>query len=309
MKKLEIANTISRSLHKVGFQIKKHSPEILVVGGVIGTVASAVMACKATTKVNDILEEAKATVDAIHEIEKSENNDYEKEDVTKALTITYAKTGLQLVKLYGPSVALGAASITCILAGHNILNKRNAALAAAYATVDTGFKEYRGRVIERFGKELDHELRYNLKTKEVEENIVDEDGNVTVEKKTVTIVDDPNSFGDYVIMFDDGCKGWTKDPDYNFMYLKQLQSQFNSKLQEDGYVFLNEVREAFGLPKTKTGQIVGWVYDEKNPVGDNFIDFGIMDVSKERTRAFMNGYERTVILDLNCDGNVWELMR
>ena len=56
MKKIELLNSVTRSFHKVGFQLKKHSPEILVVAGVIGTVASAVMACKATTKVNAILD-------------------------------------------------------------------------------------------------------------------------------------------------------------------------------------------------------------------------------------------------------------
>ena len=65
--KTDFVNKMSRSFHKVGFKFKKHSPEILVVTGVIGTVASAVMACKATLKVNDVIDEAKETVDKIHE--------------------------------------------------------------------------------------------------------------------------------------------------------------------------------------------------------------------------------------------------
>jgi hypothetical protein len=310
MKKLKIMNDLSRGIHKVGFQIKKHSPEILVVTGVVGTVASAVMACKATTKVNDILEEAKATVDAIHAIAEDPNKEeYTQEDISKALTITYVKTGFEFVKLYGPSVALGVASLTCILAGHNILHKRNVALAAAYATVDNGFKEYRGRVIERFGKELDRELRYNLKTEEIEENVVNEDGTTSTVKSTIVTADNPNEYSIYARFFDDGCRGWTKDPEYNFLYLKRLQSTFNDKLQEEGYVFLNEVYEALGIPKTKDGQVVGWVYDEKNPIGDNFIDFGFMDVYKPKARDFVNGRERTILLDFNIDGNVWKLMQ
>ena len=43
---------------------------------------------------------------------------------------------------------------------YEVLVKRNIALAAAYTAVDKSFKEYRGRVIERFGKELDRELKY-----------------------------------------------------------------------------------------------------------------------------------------------------
>ena len=73
--------------------------------------------------------------------------------------------GLKLVKLYIPAVALGTLSIASILASNNILRKRNVALAAAYATVDKTFKEYRNRVIERFGDQDDKELRYNIKAK------------------------------------------------------------------------------------------------------------------------------------------------
>ena len=61
--KLNMNNLVenaTRTMHKVGFKLKKHSPEILVVTGVIGTVASAVMACKATTKLSEVMDNAKA---------------------------------------------------------------------------------------------------------------------------------------------------------------------------------------------------------------------------------------------------------
>ena len=51
MKKTEIVKSMNGFLSKTGFQLKKHSPEILIVAGVVGVVTSAVMACKATTKV------------------------------------------------------------------------------------------------------------------------------------------------------------------------------------------------------------------------------------------------------------------
>lgn len=309
MKKTELMNSVSRNFNKFGFTIKKHSPEILVVTGIVGMVTSAVLACKASTKVNAILEEAKETVDAIHRIaENNESGEYSKEDTSRALTITYTKTGLELAKLYAPAVTIGAVSITSILVGHNILNKRNVALAAAYATVDTGFKEYRNRVIERFGKELDRELRYDIKSKEIDETVVGEDGTETTIKKTIEVVDDPNTYSIYSRVYDDGCKGWTKDPEYNYIFLKQTQNYANDKLKAQGYLFLNEVYDMLGIPRSKAGQVVGWVYDEKNPIGDNYVDFGIYDIYRERVRAFVNGYERTIILDFNVDGNVWELM-
>ena len=143
--KTEFISTLSRSFHKVGFKFKKHSPEILAVTGVVGIVTSAVMACKATTKVNDIVNEAKETVDKIHEsvgkgLHTSDGEEYTEEVAKKDLTIVYAQTGLKFVKLYGPSVALGIASIACMLGSNRILRKRNLALAAALTNVATSFK-------------------------------------------------------------------------------------------------------------------------------------------------------------------------
>lgn len=310
MKNFAIVNTISRSAHKAGLKFKKHSPEIMVVAGVVGVVTSTVMACKATTKVNDILEETKKQVDDVHNVLESENvpaEEYTNEDAKKDLAIIYTQTGVKLIKLYGPAVLVGALSITGILASHRILKKRNVALTAAYATIDRSFKEYRGRVVERFGKELDRELRYNIKAQKIEEVTVDKDGKETVEKKTINVVD-PNMYSDYARIFDNGSTGWTKDPEYNLMFLKNQQNYANDKLKAQGYLFLNDVYDMLGIPRTKAGQIVGWVYDPDNTVGDNFVDFGIYDIYNEKACDFVNGRERSIVLDFNVDGNILDLI-
>lgn len=309
MKNLEIMNGMTRTFNKFGFQLKKHSPEILMAVGVVGTVASAAIACKATLKLNDILNESKDTIEKIHEVAEDEDmkDKYTEEDAKKDLTITYVQTGVKVAKLYAPAVILGTLSLTAILASNNILRKRNVALAAAYATIDRSFKDYKSRVVERFGKELDKELRYNIRAKEIEETVIDENGKEKTVKKTVNVAN-PNGYSDYARFFDESCAGWNKTPEYNLMFLKQQQAHANRLLQQNGYLFLNEVYEMIGLPKTKAGQVVGWVYDEKNPIGDNFVDFGIYDIYNEKARDFVNGYERSILLDFNVDGNVWEFM-
>ena len=320
MKKPEIMNNITRTLNKVAFKFKKHSPEILVVAGVVGVVGSTVMACKATTKVNDILDDTKDQLDKIHEAgERLENGEtlmlkdgeeYTVEQNKKDLTIVYAQTALKFAKLYAPSVIIGGLSITAILTGHNITRKRNIALAAAYTAVDKSFKEYRGRVVERFGEALDKELKYGIKSKEVDEVVTNEDGTESVVKKTVDVVDatNPMNVSEYARFFDDGCAGWTKDPEYNLMFLRDQQRYANDLLKSKGHLFLNEVYDLLGIPRTKAGQIVGWIYDEKHPNGDNFVDFGIYDTNKTANRDFVNGYERTILLDFNVDGNIWDQM-
>lgn len=311
MNKSTIIDSTTKAFHKVVFKVKKHSPEILLVTGITGVVTSAVMACKATTKVSEILDDAKETIDIIHEgVETGEIQgvEYTEEVGKKDLAIVYIQTGVKLAKLYGPSILLGTTSIGCILASNNIIHKRNVALSAAYTAIDKSFKGYRSRVIERFGESMDRELRYNIKNEEVKETVIDEEtGKKKTVKSTVSVVD-PNVYSDYARFFDELCTGYAKDAEYNLMFLKQQQNHANDLLKAKGHLFLNEVYDMLGIDRTKAGQVVGWVYDEEHPVGDNFVDFGIYSLDNAKARDFVNGRERAILLDFNVDGDILSLM-
>lgn len=302
----QLTSGATRAFHKAGLKLKKHSPEILVVAGVVGTVVSAVMACKATTKVSMVIDETKVKIDTIHECTNNPElaEKYTEEDSKKDLVIVYAQTGMELAKLYGPSVILGAASITSILAGHNILRKRNLALAAAYQVVDTGFKQYRGRVVERLGEQMDKELRYDIKAKEIDEIVVDDKGKEKTVTKTIEVANPVAAQSPYTVCFDETCSGWQRDAEANKFFLLRQQDYANEKLKSRGYLFLNEVYDMIGARRTKAGQVVGWVYDESNPIGDNYIDFGIFDIHSEAARHFVNGLEKSIWLSFNVDGDI-----
>ena len=305
----ELANKMTRTFHKVGFKLKKHSPEILVVAGVIGTVTSAVMACKATLKVNDVIDETKETIETIHDcigrgLKTADGEEYTQEVANKDLTIVYIQTGWKFAKLYGPAVLLGVASIGCMVGSNHILRKRNIALGAAFTAMDKSFKEYRGRVIEKFGKDLDRELRFNTKAKQIEETVVDENGKESTVTKTVEIVDPNVTHSIYSVVCCEGNTGWTKNAELNKVFLLQQQNYANDKLRLNGVLTLNEVYDMIGAPRTAYGQLAGWVYTEDSSVGDNFVDFGIFDINSEKKCDFINGIERSIILDFNCIGNI-----
>ena len=289
--------------------VKKHSPEILAGVGVVGVVASTVLACKATMKVNDILTDAKEQIDKVNSVKNNPAyaDRYSEEDAKKDLSVVYVQKGVEIVKVYLPAFALGTVSIGCLLSSNNILRKRNAALGAAYATLDKSYKAYRNRVVERFGSEVEKEIRYNIRAEEIEHATIDEEGNEVVVKEEVKTMD-PNLYSDYAKFFDESNVNWNRNPEYNLMFLKSQQQYANDLLKSRGRLFLNEVYDMLGMERTKAGQVVGWVYDEENPIGDNFVDFGIYDMSKERVRAFVNGYEPNILLDFNVDGNVWDAM-
>lgn len=302
--KTEIMKSVNGVASKTVMKLKKHSPEILVVAGIAGTVVSAVLACKATTKVAEILDETNGTLDTIHEGMKTgaiNGQEYTTEDGKKDTVVVYAQTGMKLAKLYGPAIILGTLSITSILASNNILRKRNVALGAAYAAIDKSFKEYRGRVIERFGEQVDTELKYGIKAKKFEEIEVDpETGKEKKVKKTVMVAD-PNLQSDYAVYFDSKSRNYETNPDYNLMFLKAQQAFANDKLQTRGHLFLNEVLDDLDLPRTPAGQIVGWTKDGP----DGYVNFRIVEVERETEDG---RHEPALLLDFNVEGNIWEKM-
>ena len=127
-----------------------------------------------------------------------------------------------------------------------------------------------------------------------------EDGKVvsvkTVEPGKKITASDPVSM--YARFFDCGCTGWQKDAEYNMIFLKSMQNYANDLLKTKGYLFLNEVYELLGIPKSKEGQLVGWVYDKDDKFRDNYVDFCIFNSGNEN---FVNG---NVLLDFNVDGEI-----
>lgn len=302
--KTEIMKSVNGVTSKAVMKLKKHSPEILVVVGIAGTVVSAVLACKATTKVAEILDETKGTLDTIHdgmETGAINGQEYTTEDGKKDTVVVYAQTGMKLAKLYGPAIILGTLSITSILASNNILRKRNVALGAAYAAIDKSFKEYRGRVIERFGEQVDTELKYGIKAKKFEEIEVDPETSKEKKVKKTVMVADPNLQSDYAVYFDSKSRNYETNPDYNRMFLKAQQAFANDKLQTRGHLFLNEVLDDLDLPRTPAGQIVGWTKDGP----DGYVNFRIVEVERETEDG---RHEPALLLDFNVEGNIWEKM-
>lgn len=299
---LPILASVGQTFNKIGFWSRSHAPEIMIVGGVIGGVAGTVLACIATTKMTDVISEAQAEID---EIDKKLNDpdvspdEYTQEDAKKDKRRVYLRTAGKTAKLYLPSLLVGSASVASVLGGSGILNKRNASLAAGLAASTASAKELRDRIIERYGEDVYNELRYGVKSVELKEKIIDEDGKTKTVKTTVDVAEDDATFEGYQRSFDSRNPYWDKDQAYNWMFLRFKQNFFNDKLRADGYVFLNDVLTELGFPKTRAGQEVGWVYDPNNPNIDNYVDFGAFEVVLHER----NG-ERAILLDFNVDGSV-----
>ena len=296
--------TLRKSFKKAQLTVRKHSPEILMVAGVIGTVAGAVMACKETLELEDVLDECKQEKMELEE-QYAMCEEYSEDALKKDQVKLTIKQAAKIVKLYAPSVIMEVTSIGVIFASNDIMRKRNASMAAAYATLNSMYKRYRQNVIESYGEEVDKDMRFGVKHEKVTE--IDEDGNkVKIDARIVDLDNTALAISDYSRFFQSGCKGFDASSGrYNLLYLKGIQAMFNNKLIADGYVMLNDVYRELGFDTIPEGWSIGWVYDEENPIGDNYIDFGLYEARNKNQRA-VNGWEPVILMDFNVDGNLYE---
>ena len=296
--------TLRKSFKKAQLTVRKHSPEILMVAGVIGTVAGAVMACKETLELEDVLDECKQEKMELEE-QYATCEEYSEDALKKDQVKLTLKQAAKIVKLYAPSVIMEATSIGVIFASNDIMRKRNASMAAAYATLNSMYKRYRQNVIESYGEEVDKDMRFGVKHEKVTE--IDEDGNkVKIDARIVDLDNTALAISDYSRFFQSGCKGFDASSGrYNLLYLKGIQAMFNNKLIADGYVMLNDVYRELGFDTIPEGWSIGWVYDEENPIGDNYIDFGLYEARNKNQRA-VNDWEPVILMDFNVDGNLYE---
>lgn len=288
-----VSEPIVNAMGRNALLAQKASPGVLFGVGIVGMVGSSVLACRATLKV----EALKAETNAKLELAKTmEHVDYSEEDRRRDVALIYFQSGVKFARLYAPAIVVAGVAIIALTRSHNILTKRNAALTAAYGALDRGFREYRSRVVAKYGEDQDRDFRYG--TEQVE--IVDP---VTKKKKIVTRAasGEPSI---YARFFDGGSASWSKEPEYNLIFLQAQQNWANNLLHARGHVFLNDVYDMLGIPRSEAGAVVGWILLPDGTT-DNYIDFGIFDGS-EKARDFVNGHEGAILLDFNVDGVVYD---
>lgn len=286
---MNLPTNVTRFLGGAQLALKKYSPTILLVVGIGTGVATVVTACKSTLKIQPKMNEHKKEIEAIKE--KTEENN------KKELTAAYVSTVKDVAKEYAVPAGLGLISVASILGSHHILNGRVVGLTAAYTTCKNSFDDYRKRIIEKFGEDADENAKFGVEKKTVPD---EEDPK---KEKTVRVPDQVANVSPYACFYDNGSKGWSKDAYSRLVFLMAQQKEANRRLYNRGHIFLNEVYDMLGHPRTSAGAIVGW---RLNGDGDGYVDFGFLDSANELTRDFVNGIEEAILLDFNVDGVIYD---
>jgi hypothetical protein len=298
-----IPNAVAIKAARTVLQARKHSPIIMFSVGVAGSLTATVLACRSTLKLEEVLAQAE---DKRNELKHAgETNPplksggvYTKDDSEDDLRKHRLNTIIEIGKLYAPAVALGVVSYGLLTGAHVVLTKRNTAITAAYVAVDRAFKEYRERVRRDVGEEKDLEYRFGS----IEKEIVEE-GEHGHEVNRVKRINPVTGKSMYAVVFDDTNKNWVRAPGANRLFVQAQQSWANDLLNARGHVFLNDVYDLLGLERTPAGAVVGWVKGH----GDGYITF-MLDDNKREVYDFFEGNEKSVWLDFNVDGVVYDLI-
>ena len=297
---------LTRMAARATLELKKNSPTILFVAGLAGVTTSTVMASMATLKLSDTLNDTQKRLQIINEAEEynelhpEDAIDYDGSSAVQMKAYIYMRLVLDVGRLYGPAIVVGVAGIACLTKSHNILMKRNAALTAAYVTLERTYKAYRAKIRDTIGEDKEAELHYEVQ-KELQE------------KETLAIEGKKKKKGGtgpsiYSKWFDETCTPFSISPEANIMFLHYQQNWANDRLRAKGFIFLNEVYEQLGIPETEAGTIVGWMMDDE---GDGFVDFGIFNPKTDEVRHYIksDGTGAPILLDFNVDGPVNHKLR
>ncbi len=286
-------------------KLQDKAPELLSIGGIAGFVVATVLACRATWKSKDKIEECK---EVCAELESDVANQVvDVETAKRCKKEIVVKTAAVTAKEFLPAAIVMTASIYCSVKSNKLHSNRTAAATAAVATLSNMFERYRRNVIADQGAEKDLEYRLGSKNEVVEREYVDENGKKKKSKETIKVID-PNDFtNDSFCKVFDASSGFYEDSaEYNISFLKAKEKELNRQLKRKGYLFLNDVLESIDLPAMAAGQFMGWLHEKDNRLnGPNSFSFNMINDYNHRT---LNGYEPVVILNLKPDGNIYSLL-
>lgn len=198
--------------------LKRASPTILSCIAAIGTVATAVLAVKATPKAIEYIQmNTGYNHDGVMEVPS-------KEEIVKATW-----------KNYIPAAAVGLGTIVCILSANGLNRKQQATITGAYVLLENAYKEYKNKLKDIYGEETDTEVR-----KAVAKDNYTGDPDVTDGKLLF--------YDEYSNQYFERTMEEVIDAEYHL----------NREFILEGDVKLNKFYELLGLPETELGAVVGW---------------------------------------------------
>jgi len=289
------------------FYVVKNAPKILTAVGIISYAGAVLTTVKSTQKIeaklaNDV-DKLRALKDDLKNKEAINMGEIVVKDVKREMLKTSLHAVGTTIKVYLPTLILFTTGTTCILSASSIMYKRQAALTAAYGALNTTFAKYRERVAEKYGVEEERAIRQGA------ELVKDPKTGEVTYQQTQDVIDT-----DYSIIYDDTCERWQDGQNLSCQasYLEYIQAQLQQRLEDNGYLFLEDVYDALGVNKLmlddrklQAMKVVGWLFDaDKHP---SFISFGLRDKLNNKTDNYykcIRDGRNCFFIELNPEGDI-----
>ena len=277
---MSFGNSIVKAANIALLWTKANADTIMLVGGMASVGVGTGLLIKNADKIAEVKEKAREDKEELKEVDADEAGWSEMDETRNHFIFRTTKEhAIGYIKAAGPGVAFIAAGEVLQGLSHATLARRYQAVNTALAGTAAAFSNYRERVRKDQGAEKDG----TVTTKEVPIHKMGDAHKVYIPhsfwiKDKKDFADPYSDSGNINLAIDD---------------IRRSISWANEKLQADGYIFENKVREYCQIPKTMAGQSAGvFASDDSiaNPVridcvdvktGISVFDDAIYDVSDD----------------------------
>ena len=273
--------------------------------------AGFVLGIKSTKDNVDEIREAEQEVIDVHE-NKDDTKFYKSDaDYRRAVGQAYKKLGLAKAKTYGPGFLCMMVGTVILCKNHKDMRDDQFQKAVTIGALTKELNDFYARTEEKYGKEEAQKLRYGLEEREIEVKERDANGVEKTVVKKVTYVS-PDWNGHYTYRWTKTSSTWKPNRMLREAMVNSIEQYGNDLLQIRadtnkirkgvGWVWLNEMLNAFDIEIEDAGQDTGWIYELGNTIGDNYIEISMTDAYE--TNPMTGQLEEVTLLTFNVDGGI-----
>lgn len=246
--------------------VKKYSPQILTVLGIVGMIGTVIMAIKATPKAEELIDAAE---ERLREETKNDEAVLGKKETAKCL-----------VKAYWSAAAMGVISTVCFVASNYVSGKRETVMATALGVSEAALHRFQEATLETVSKDTMDAIHAKVADKKLKETPIKESTEVIVASKGETLCFD-------------GYSGRYFKSDLET--IRRIVNDMNEQMLSGEFISLNDLYFNLGLPEVKLGDDLGW---------HTFTGGEQIDV-KYSARIAENG-EPCIVLDYTVEPAYWD---
>ena len=201
-------------LEKIKRKASQKAPFMLCITASIGVVGTAISASKQTIKAAELLNRCKET------------------------NCGKVKTFAVVAPLYAPTAGIAIGTIICIFGANYLSRKQQASILAAYKLLERSYKDYRQKVTETLGSEVDKKIMHELAIDDYK-----------------TFADHPSEDDDLPLFYESYGRFYFNNSNENVAH---AMYKANRELIKEGFITFNSWLKLIDQEPIEGGDEIGW---------------------------------------------------